>query len=103
LLGRLPRRSTPFPYPTLFRSVIEAIAHHLDGAHAENPAPAHRTDHNRKGADRGVFLERDAEVCGFTLAGPEMLPPQRNPVPVQEDRKSTRLNSSHVKISYAVF
>src|SRR5215813_14585680 len=34
---------------------------------------------------------------------PAMLQPQARKHPAQEDRKSTRLNSSHVRISYAVF
>src|SRR5690606_41290338 len=34
---------------------------------------------------------------------PETPPPPPPPPPAPEDRKSTRLNSSHVKISYAVF
>src|SRR5256886_10682480 len=84
---RRPPRSTLFPYTTLFRSHI--MVHERDSlgdrqavvAHRhECPAPAgHAHDH---APARG----RDA---------PDILR--------VEDRKSTRLNSSHSQISYAVF
>src|SRR5690606_40036323 len=57
-----------------------------------------------------AFIDAGAVQCGFCtpgllVAADEML--ERNPAPsdadIREDRKSTRLNSSHVKISYAVF
>src|SRR2546427_4417093 len=72
---RRPPRSTLFPYTTLFRS----------------PVPAHR------GSDRmGRRAERVATAAGAHGAGV-------HPVPARVDRKSTRLNSSHSQISYAVF
>src|SRR3712207_7596930 len=74
---RRPPRSTLFPYTTLFRSAkgIERELH--TGWHQQCRAPDdHRVD------------ER--------LHAPEMQPPL-------QDRKSTRLNSSHANISYAVF
>src|SRR2546422_6669326 len=78
---RRPPRSTLFPYTTLFRS-------------AESPAPAPLP--HRDGAARDVRR----------LAGPrrEEQSPGRDPSDrFQADRKSTRLNSSHGYISYAVF
>src|SRR5438874_3032820 len=76
---RPPPRSTLFPYTTLFRSQITGrpIADVAQTEDAHHP-PA-LVDH-RQPADL-----------------------QRLHVPVIKDRKSTRLNSSHVEISYAVF
>src|SRR5690349_23263154 len=99
---RRPPRSTLFPYTTLFRSASTTIAPRADGGpmHTkvqrtrqprrrqpearvriaeDESAPNHDKPH--RGEDRGRFGHDD--------------PPQ--------DRKSTRLNSSHVEISYAVF
>src|SRR3989442_6339449 len=49
----------------------------------------------------------DPEPAGFTDVAPdlvvEVLSPSDRPGAVLTDRKSTRLNSSHVRISYAVF
>src|SRR3712207_6905600 len=78
---RRPPRSTLFPYTTLFRSQDPELE---VAAALEFPASA--------------SLGRDAgEIAGLGRIG----------VPVQagltEDRKSTRLNSSHANISYAVF
>src|SRR2546430_4130959 len=71
---RRPPRSTLFPYTTLFRS-LRRVTHQVD-----NVPTAHQV---------GVRLRErvHADQCG-------------EPV---EDRKSTRLNSSHSQISYAVF
>src|SRR5690606_40716032 len=81
---RPPPRSTLFPYTTLFRSKL-----------ARGSA----------GADRPVLRTVGVCVTIYHLAcrrihSPET-PPTRRPRSI--DRKSTRLNSSHVKISYAVF
>src|SRR2546422_8154872 len=73
---RRPPRSTLFPYTTLFRSCEQARA-----------APAIR-DHAR--AHRGA---RSREHARARAGG----------VGAHRDRKSTRLNSSHGYISYAVF
>src|SRR3712207_7380044 len=86
---RRPPRSTLFPYTTLFRSGagdgLWARGLVLDGA-AEHPAG--RLDDDRLGqAESGAALDPDHD------------PGKRRP----KDRKSTRLNSSHANISYAVF
>src|SRR5258707_9661066 len=81
---RRPPRSTLFPYTTLFRSFeprqrekpVEVIAH--DGRFG-----GHRRHHLELLDLALALLARDQEA--------------------QEDRKSTRLNSSHANISYAVF
>src|SRR5690606_41977464 len=80
LLLRRPPRSTLFPYTTLFRSVDD------------------RADGGRLDGHRGVAdLRADRPVRPLAPAH------RADRAGVVEDRKSTRLNSSHVKISYAVF
>src|SRR5699024_12591209 len=86
LLLRRPPRSTLFPYTTLFRS-------------------------GRARADRGA--DRRDPLAALAPLEPALLPRRRArparrggrgvPVVPALDRKSTRLNSSHVSISYAVF
>src|SRR2546426_5849743 len=76
---RRPPRSTLFPYTTLFRSVILAQGE----GRVEYPLQM-RIAH----ADVVHMGERVLDVIQNTLA---------------QDRKSTRLNSSHLVISYAVF
>src|SRR3989442_9848714 len=76
---RRPPRSTLFPYTTLFRSIRPD-----SGAHAPG--------HVRVLFDLvEVHVAVDAGLVGIDHAH------------FLEDRKSTRLNSSHVRISYAVF
>src|SRR3712207_7109757 len=83
---RRPPRSTLFPYTTLFRSRERgALAPHL-----------RRHDHAADGAVHGPVLDREREPGEDEAALEE---PQRG----LQDRKSTRLNSSHANISYAVF
>src|SRR3712207_6923482 len=90
---RRPPRSTLFPYTTLFRSVEFAHLEHAELA---------RSRRLRRRAQRGRRrLERDGRAqrrrrreLGVRLGGREG---------VALDRKSTRLNSSHANISYAVF
>src|SRR2546430_8891725 len=75
---RRPPRSTLFPYTTLFRS--------SQAAHEENPAhPIYKI------------------IKGQTASRDPTADPTRFLVSVAGDRKSTRLNSSHSQISYAVF
>src|SRR3712207_6955303 len=83
---RRPPRSTLFPYTTLFRS-----PDHLLGGRAAV------RDHHRGAAERrGRRLRR--------RLGPVRLGLAAAPAPAADlDRKSTRLNSSHANISYAVF
>src|SRR5947209_9803588 len=95
---RRPPRSTLFPYTTLFRSlevVIEVALLHVerrgDFLHGGAVIP--------EAAERfgGAFQDVDAGGrLGVGIARPLRPPPRR-------DRKSTRLNSSHANISYAVF
>src|SRR2546430_11063470 len=71
---RRPPRSTLFPYTTLFRSLVDAAAERH-----------HRND--RQGREHGPL--RPGGKPGRCRD--------------DQDRKSTRLNSSHSQISYAVF
>src|SRR2546428_7405781 len=96
---RRPPRSTLFPYTTLFRSVralqghtnwVNAVAVTPDGAQAISAA----SDRTLKVWD----LQSGKEVR--TLQGHTSWV---TAVAVTPDRKSTRLNSSHDQISYAVF
>src|SRR5688572_32097767 len=95
---RRPPRSTLFPYTTLFRSEeqIQAERGHLPGL-PETEA-RYRQPHTRKGGEcrRNVGgIARNRDRCRRT--------DQRDESVSRPDRKSTRLNSSHSQISYAVF
>src|SRR3712207_7540360 len=79
---RRPPRTTLFPYTTLFRSLGEVAAHHLG-----DPPDGQRNEVPRVGP---------AAVRGRGQVG-------RVGLHQDPDRKSTRLNSSHANISYAVF
>src|SRR3712207_7322570 len=84
---RRPPRSTLFPYTTLFRSGPFLPALRRSGRRALRVLDAAGGD---GGGDR---------ACRVRGARYLQLIPQRQPA----DRKSTRLNSSHANISYAVF
>src|SRR5947209_11255401 len=78
---RPPPRSTLFPYTTLFRSILVSD---FSLPFAENLATLH------------------TGTSAIPYMAPEQL--QGHPIPTSDqDRKSTRLNSSHANISYAVF
>src|SRR3712207_8810381 len=83
---RRPPRSTLFPYTTLFRSPPTTSG-------PEGGLPSVRTD-DRQGFD--VIHARGLVQTFHTRQG-------RTRSQVTADRKSTRLNSSHANISYAVF
>src|SRR3712207_7161770 len=86
---RRPPRSTLFPYTTLFRSLTLVLA------------PALRRNLGVGFSEQGVVR---AHVNRSHLVGVlRPLAPAEEGVPQQTDRKSTRLNSSHANISYAVF
>src|SRR5256884_6506902 len=89
---RRPPRSTLFPYTTLFRSVPVEAEHVAGVLHLEEHRAAVDLLHRLQ-----AELERGhhAEVPAAASKGPEQVGVL--------DRKSTRLNSSHGYISYAVF
>src|SRR3712207_9156535 len=78
LMIRRPPRSTLFPYTTLFRS--------FDYANHRDHSATLITDGHR------LWLAEEHEPA-----------PELRGNPCRRDRKSTRLNSSHANISYAVF
>src|SRR3712207_7877981 len=88
---RRPPRSTLFPYTTLFRS--------RDGLQVLGRAALHLPEERPR-----LHLELPAHVLRRAVRGvqgqPDPVPGAR---PHLQDRKSTRLNSSHANISYAVF
>src|SRR5437588_1796043 len=90
---RRPPRSTLFPYTTLFRS--------------EN-ASAVRTDWYRMGGNeedavRSRHAPSARDAARYYTSMRDGRQPMKAPVRGERDRKSTRLNSSHTVISYAVF
>src|SRR3712207_6870427 len=87
LMIRRPPRSTLFPYTTLFRSEIEGHGHAGQAGVAEEQRV-------QRPQPRGERAERDERV--HRRRGAAKVRPGG-------DRKSTRLNSSHANISYAVF
>src|SRR2546430_7396791 len=84
---RRPPRSTLFPYTTLFRSLFRPYDR------IREPQPALRTDLLRL---MGEVVRRRIEALVVVNNRAEGNAPGT-------DRKSTRLNSSHSQISYAVF
>src|SRR3712207_7512139 len=86
LMIRRPPRSTLFPYTTLFRSADEVVVPPGYTAKAFIPWGT------------ALFEDSPAFVPGHPDAGV----PNGNTA-ADQDRKSTRLNSSHANISYAVF
>src|SRR3712207_6855297 len=100
---RRPPRSTLFPYTTLFRShlpptppprtlSLRASGHRptARGDDAEPAGPVAGAGHGGAAADRRLLGGRARRALGRRPRRPA-------------DRKSTRLNSSHANISYAVF
>src|SRR3712207_8016738 len=92
---RRPPRSTLFPYTTLFRSqarVADQVATSPDGPRGS--VDVFCREQGVTSPQGRVALRRDRRVTLFA----------RDPsVLIVRDRKSTRLNSSHANISYAVF
>src|SRR2546426_4994554 len=80
---RRPPRSTLFPYTTLFRS-LRAIAR---GGYVK----------------KGFFADEQTAIAAGYRPCAACLPDTHARWKARRDRKSTRLNSSHLVISYAVF
>src|SRR2546427_6957944 len=90
---RRPPRSTLFPYTTLFRSRVEPTP---TGAHDNLPDAVRGIGCTGGGLGREPLVVLHVGVDDELGAGGIQIVPER-------DRKSTRLNSSHSQISYAVF
>src|SRR2546430_8662847 len=90
---RRPPRSTLFPYTTLFRSHV--LAHHEEASgHAQ---AGQRVEDRLRGTRVRSVVEGEIGHPSRAGAATDHAPEER------ADRKSTRLNSSHSQISYAVF
>src|SRR3712207_6968051 len=92
---RRPPRSTLFPYATLFRS-FGTYTHRCGrpSCRCHHGGPLHTGPHltfKEAGKTRSVYVPK------------QLLPEVRTWLAEHQDRKSTRLNSSHANISYAVF
>src|SRR5256885_10026901 len=92
---RRPPRSTLFPYTTLFRSGL------LSGYTAEGSKTVLPSKAMAKVSCRLVADQSPAEIEKLMRAHIARVAPEG--VKISVDRKSTRLNSSHLVISYAVF
>src|SRR3712207_7513360 len=82
---RRPPRSTLFPYTTLFRS--EEVAARVAGGSSTSSQKKERSEEEKAKHRERIAAVKDALKRSAGL----------------KDRKSTRLNSSHANISYAVF
>src|SRR3712207_8049685 len=86
---RRPPRSTLFPYTTLFRSGVRSRL-------AGETATAPQADEDRGARVAHFLCQLQGVVAGVKDE-------ERHGAVDRQDRKSTRLNSSHANISYAVF
>src|SRR5207245_10487933 len=99
LLMTVPPSSSPaFPYTTLFRSQVQHCLAHLrivEGRQRMIEAQYAHIAERIDGVDDDILVggENREDVGGRLLV----------PIRLARDRKSTRLNSSHGSISYAVF
>src|SRR5262245_64697887 len=101
-MRRPPPTTTPFPYTTLFRSELEDAAR-IDGANAWQIFTRVVLPLSQPVlAALAIFTFRSA-WNDFLWPLIAVNRPEMFPLPVALDRKSTRLNSSHLGISYAVF
>src|SRR2546430_7041053 len=85
---RRPPRSTLFPYTTLFRSVLVQCQNHLAYGPRERERSGRGANSESHSAPKGRLEVRHVDFLNRCVI---------------QDRKSTRLNSSHSQISYAVF
>src|SRR3712207_6881386 len=92
LMIRRPPRSTLFPYTTLFRSLLgrDAVELSMEGPQMDLQG-------------RTILVTGGAGSIGSELARQIARFRPARLIVLDQDRKSTRLNSSHVNISYAVF
>src|SRR2546428_5409112 len=88
---RRPPRSTLFPYTTLFRSVVIVV---------DPRGGRHHPDLRQR---RGLLQRDISEVTGAVVLQEIAAGCDAVAISWRTDRKSTRLNSSHDQISYAVF
>src|SRR3712207_8200608 len=97
LMIRRPPRSTLFPYTTLFRSGLDhaLVVLHLGGRALRDLDPVVEHAHTVGNPHHHPHRMLDQQDGDAALVA--------HPADEVQDRKSTRLNSSHANISYAVF
>src|SRR2546430_12444095 len=93
---RRPPRSTLFPYTTLFRSVQQQTQGKTPGFDAIGEKYHALSNRFRYTCQEDYSSDQKTSTCRFYSLKCCRVKPHR-------DRKSTRLNSSHSQISYAVF
>src|SRR3712207_9310362 len=100
---RRPPRSTLFPYTTLFRSIADhyAMKNGLSG-NAVGSIFEDKEGNLWVQTENGVDMFRDTPVLNFSLSEGLSATNIYCILGLSKDRKSTRLNSSHANISYAV-
>src|SRR5438477_9656404 len=91
LMIRRPPKSTLFPYTTLFRSGVRG-----------DPVPERGGEHRRLRGEGEASPPGELDL-GRGHRRRQRLRRRERPARARRDRKSTRLNSSHMSISYAVF
>src|SRR2546430_4738995 len=96
---RRPPSSTLFPYPTLSRSGFDPLRQALYDHHRRGPADVDPMAVVRRAIEVHQIVVGDSTKTTGGLVGVKLYPPMG----FRADRKSTRLNSSHSQISYAVF
>src|SRR2546430_4222704 len=96
---RRPPRSTLFPYTTLFRSHIDKAAVFFYSIPVSQQA-GYAEENGAKLEGISTAYEGGGSHAGENPAAPSF---DTDVVNMKADRKSTRLNSSHSQISYAVF
>src|SRR3712207_7962811 len=100
---RRPPRSTLFPYTTLFRSRQDRQEGEPDHDAEIGKVEPGRGDHAHDGRETEAVENADEKLAANDAPGigpPELAGGEGAH---GQDRKSTRLNSSHANISYAVF
>src|SRR5256885_3236760 len=104
---RRPPRSTLFPYTTLFRSTLGEVTDDRKGDRGETQRQERRERHVEPPAarDRDQCAQRNPSQHSLPGLARRHLGRQAHApeAAAEKDRKSTRLNSSHLVISYAVF
>src|SRR3712207_8736153 len=102
-MTRRPPRSTLFPDPPPARSASAALAAAPVAASAAAPAAAPAVPAATAPAPSAPAASTDLATEPGTFVDDEEAEPPRVDTAKRADRKSTRLNSSHANISYAVF
>src|SRR3712207_9120539 len=100
---RRPPRSTLFPYTTLFRSHVDVLGMGHEAEELAGPGLAEQValpaPHQQRGD--GQRPRRALQPAGVDQRRAGLVA-RAHPAGDERDRKSTRLNSSHANISYAV-